>query len=717
MDDDGSDNLRTITAVLPDGSDANSLLDLQMTEYVHAARVADGSAVNSNDLLSEVRFPQPTGDLRGTSPADVRVYRHNALGEVTRYTDQNGTVHDYAYDVLGRPTEDYASTLGSGVNGAVRRLHTSYASGGQVEFVYSEDNAGAALNTVAYAYNGLGDQKSTVFSDRSGQSHFVSYAYSEDWANNRSRLTTLTYSGGKVLTYDYGTSGSLNDKISRVNAIKEGATTLEAYSYLGLGTIVERDRPQPGVKLTYFQSGGSGDGGDAYVGLDRFGRVVDQRWVKGSSDVDRFQYTYDRSSNRLSRAVTATGAPTDLDEAYSYDSLDRLTKANRGTLASGTIADAAAVYQQTWTMDGLGNWTLFKTDSNGGAGGGATIQTRTHNRRNQLLTVSGQTAPLHDSNGNMTRDESNRTLVYDAWDRLVSVSGSGGTVTYAYDALGRRITADYGGGNKTEFVYGDDWQVLEEFNSAGVSQATYVWGLGYGDALVLRDQGSQRLYAHQDANWNVTSIADATGAVQERYVYDPYGKVTYKTATWGALASSSFAWAHLHQGGRLDAATGLYHFRNRDYSATLGRWANADPIGYGDGMNLYQAYRSGPVNFVDPLGLETWPGKGPRPEPGWKDPEQKDEFGLPIEPAPYKLPPHMLNPGPGLGYDPKPGHFTHDPEFKKWGKKCSYLIGGVLFVYMGGAGATNADKCLAFLGGYSLKEVIDLAWWDDNDEP
>ena len=47
----------------------------------------------------------------------------------------------------------------------------------------------------------------------------------------------------------------------------------------------------------------TGDAGDQYTGLDRFGRVVDQRWVKTAdgSHTDRFQYGYDRNSNRNKR--------------------------------------------------------------------------------------------------------------------------------------------------------------------------------------------------------------------------------------------------------------------------------------------------------------------------------------------------------------------------------------------------------------------------------
>lgn len=40
------------------------------------------------------------------------------------------------------------------------------------------------------------------------------------------------------------------------------------------------------------------------------------------------------------------------------------------------------------------------------------------------------------------------------------------------------------------------------------------------------------------------------------------------------------------------------------YSPTLGRWVQADPKGYVDGMNLYEGLRSNPIRHRDPLGLQ-----------------------------------------------------------------------------------------------------------------
>jgi hypothetical protein len=46
--------------------------------------------------------------------------------------------------------------------------------------------------------------------------------------------------------------------------------------------------------------------GDIYSGLDRFGRVIDQRWVQGPGgvDQDRFKYRYDAKGNRLYKENT-----------------------------------------------------------------------------------------------------------------------------------------------------------------------------------------------------------------------------------------------------------------------------------------------------------------------------------------------------------------------------------------------------------------------------
>ena len=83
--------------------------------------------------------------------------------------------------------------------------------------------------------------------------------------------------------------------------------------------------------------------------------------------------------------------------------------------------------------------------------------------------------------------------------------------------------------------------MIEERTYGGRVKAQYVWSAAGPHALILRDRfadgapigdlevpvesrfGFERLYAQQDAEGNVTSVADVDGGVRERYAYDAGG--------------------------------------------------------------------------------------------------------------------------------------------------------------------------------------------------
>ena len=625
----------------------------QTTNYIYGVNTGTGagggSLINSNDLLLEVRYPIDDTGLPSTDVADQQRYKYNALGDRTSFTDQNGTIHEYVYDVLGRETDDKVTTLGTNVDGWARRRTTTYLPNGQVgsSVLYGSVSGTDWVTEVQWTYNGLGDQAEVQLGYNDGSSNVTGVGYVYDFSAsgtaNRSRLTTMQYASGRQVHYGYGAENSLDYKIGRVTFIADDNDSLgvglhlEEYSYLGLNTIVERNRPTPGTKLTYLKQGseGNGEAGDQYAGLDRFGRVRDQRWMKGTTELDRFVYTYDKNSNRTSKDVLGSGNPGNIDEVYVHDNLNRLMSVTRGTLSGSTIS-GTPTFSQSYTLDALGNWDSSTTNG--------TSQARTHNRKNELTAIGG-TALSYDANGNLRIDETGKRFVYDAWNHLVKVDGNNDTdyadavdATYRYNGLGYRVTQTTQTVT-TEFSYDLNWRLIEEqVADEYYFPKQYVWGLGYVDALILRDRdadgnsgtthagtlgtgGEERLWFQQDANYNVTSVTDDTGTAQERYTYTPYGVATYLTGSWGSRSASAHNQLHLFQGLKLDPITGLLHARNRDYNPTHGRWSQPDPIGYGDGMNVYQAYGSGPATFVDPLGLDIWSGRGPKPEPGWADPQ------------------------------------------------------------------------------------------------
>ena len=101
-----------------------------------------------------------------------------------------------------------------------------------------------------------------------------------------------------------------------------------------------------------------GDGGDQYTGLDRFGRVIDQRWIKDSSgdDLERVEYGFDRASNRVWRDNTVADALTaKQDEFYTYDGLNQLLTLQRGTLNAGkTGISGTPAWEEDFTIDPTG---------------------------------------------------------------------------------------------------------------------------------------------------------------------------------------------------------------------------------------------------------------------------------------------------------------------------------------------------------------------------
>ena len=58
---------------------------------------------------------------------------------------------------------------------------------------------------------------------------------------------------------------------------------------------------------------------------------------------------------------------------------------------------------------------------------------------------------------------------------------------------------------------------------------------------------------------------------------------------------------------------GMYHYKARVYSPTLGRFLQTDPIGYADQFNLYTYVGNDPINLIDPIGQYRLKG-GSRPE-------------------------------------------------------------------------------------------------------
>jgi RHS repeat-associated protein len=601
----------------------------------------DDSEIASNDLLRAEIYPD------AQDSTDRVTYTYNRQGQRTSMTDQNGSVHEYAYDLLGRSTGDIVATLGAEVDGAVRRIGTTYEVRGLVEKItsYSDAAGTTPANEVQNVYNSFA-QLVTQFQEHggavnTGTSPKVEYAYA-DGSNNTIRPTSMTYPNGRVLQYLYDDAAA--DKLSRIRTLKWDGTDVCQCSYLGLGTFVITDYVEPEVKLDY----ALGSGANPYTGFDQFGRIIDLLWEKyGASssssssssggpgnELVHLLYGYDQASNRTYREdLVAQAYDKDFDELYEYDGMQRLKKFHRGRLTEDKQTIIDPTLQQGWHLDATGNWQNFT--QNDQADASQTLdQQRVANQVNEITqiarTVGADWAtPAYDRNGNMTviPQPKDMTLTFlgtwDAWNRLVKLeepNGMGGwrnLAEYAYDGQNWRSSEKkFEAGLLIEtsyFWYTRQWQIIEE--RVGTTPDTadvvrqHVWGACYVDELTCtHHEPNDRNYCLQDAQWNSVALADSSSDIIERYAYSAYGSPHVVAATFELILPENYELRNLHlfTGRRFDASSHFYCYRSRYLLPTLGNFASRDPLGEIDGANLFQYTLSNPVNRLDPSGNFIW---------------------------------------------------------------------------------------------------------------
>ena len=191
-----------------------------------------------------------------------------------------------------------------------------------------------------------------------------------------------------------------------------------------------------------------------------------------------------------------------------------------------------------------------------------------------------------------TKTESAGTthLQWDFENRLTQVvTPASGSVTFKYDALGRRVQSAPSTGASTNFTY-DGNDVAQDKTSTNVI-TEYLNGPGI-DNKIRQKTGSTLYYFAQDHLGSTTALTDSKGALVERETYDAYGNTAGSAKT-----------RYSFTGRERDSLTGLMYYRARFYDPQLGRFISEDPIGLGGGINSFAYVSNNPQNATDPSGL------------------------------------------------------------------------------------------------------------------
>jgi len=111
-------------------------------------------------------------------------------------------------------------------------------------------------------------------------------------------------------------------------------------------------------------------------------------------------------------------------------------------------------------------------------------------------------------------------------------------------------------------------------------------------------------YPQHDALGSVTMLTDKDGKLAERYSYSVTGEVSVYDANGTQLAASAFGNRWMYSGREWLPEVGLYDYRNRVYSAELGRFLQTDPVKFHAGdLNLHRYVGNDFLNLTDPGGL------------------------------------------------------------------------------------------------------------------
>lgn len=211
------------------------------------------------------------------------------------------------------------------------------------------------------------------------------------------------------------------------------------------------------------------------------------------------------------------------------------------------------------------------------------------------------------------------TYTWNARNQLTQVS-QGGVVqlSYAYDAMGRRISKTVSGGTPTQFLYDGD-NIVQEMQGSTINPI--LTGLAV-DERFARNDVTGRTYFLTDALNSTIALTDTTGAIREQYSYDPYGNTTQSDTTTGFTNPYQYT-------GREADSPGLYYYRARYYSPVLGGMISEDPARFAGGQLSFYAYADGdPIDYTDPLGLMKLPADPSGLPSDWKpDPTHLDPNG------------------------------------------------------------------------------------------
>ena len=442
---DRAGNLRSIKDALGRVTTAefDSLDRIVKTVLPVAAKGKSATAINygydHRDNVERVTDPRKLttrytidghGQLATLSSPDTATsqFQYDDAGNMVSDQDSRSVTTSHRSDAAGRVTKSGATTFQYGKDGS--------SSAGRLTGMTDESD-----NT-SFTYDGFGrmqKQLQTVGSDATAKQFALGYTYGTS-GSGTGHVTSMTYPSGNRIEIAYGENGQAIS-VTLIPPMAETPTTILAdIRYTPLGAV------------SSWNWGSSGSSNPYKREFDTLGRLKSYPLgAIGSNGTVRTLH-YD-AADRI-KSIVHSGAPnaSRLDQSYTYDDLDRLTRVEGGSVNQG------------FEYDANGN----RIEARFGAGAYSNTIQSTSNR---LMSTTGPVPPktnVYDNAGNLLSDGTAK-YTYGANGRMASVLVAGVTTRYRYNGFGERVEKAGAAGNVTYYVYDVAGRLVGEYDQAGMA--------------------------------------------------------------------------------------------------------------------------------------------------------------------------------------------------------------------------------------------------------